>query len=174
MSEINVRWRDIPGYEGIYKVSENGDVVRIFKRTMRRVEKHYRKDGVFVNLSKEKSHKLIRLADLVGKAFIEADIPEGMIYISWNGNLLNTKACDLTLIPIKDFKAKLPKIRHATVRKRIEKVDAEGNVIEAYDSITDAAIKNNYTHASITYKLNNNKQNQIERFGFTFRYAVKK
>lgn len=75
MSEI---WKDVPGYEGLYQVSNLGRVKRLplgkqwpYRRTHNNIRKQHIKNGYYqVNLSKENEVKWICVHRLVALAFI--------------------------------------------------------------------------------------------------------
>lgn len=68
-------WKDVVGFEGIYKVSSNGDVVNInFKKTgkERIMNGSFDKDGYrYVELSKDRIRRKYKVHRIVAIAFIE-------------------------------------------------------------------------------------------------------
>ena len=68
MTEV---WKDIPGYEGIYQVSNQGRVKRSFKKGERIMSGKKAKDGyIDVILSVNQNKRCYRLHRLVAEAFI--------------------------------------------------------------------------------------------------------
>lgn len=64
--------RDVIGYEGIYMVSDDGDVFRVHKGYLKKLNPVLNKDGYLeVNLSKNNETKLFRVHRLVAMAFIK-------------------------------------------------------------------------------------------------------
>ena len=62
-------WRDIEGYEGLYKISDDGQVFSIRADRLRKL--HLRRDGyLFVSLHKDGQMKEPAVHRLVAKAFI--------------------------------------------------------------------------------------------------------
>ena len=62
-------WKDVVGYEGLYKISNLGNVYSLY--TNKELSKVTRKDGYqYVSLSKNKSRKLKLIHRLVAEAFI--------------------------------------------------------------------------------------------------------
>ena len=62
-------WKDLPGYEGLYKISNLGRVYSVYKKSYK--ETYYDKNGyVMIGLCKEGKHKNLRLHRLVAEAFI--------------------------------------------------------------------------------------------------------
>ena len=63
-------WRDVKGFEGLYKISETGEVYSI-KRN-KSIHKDIDKDGYYrVNLYNNGSKKHFRIHRLVAAAFLE-------------------------------------------------------------------------------------------------------
>lgn len=75
---MTVLWRDIEGYEGLYKISNDGDVMRLYKdsrkankyRHSRILKPCWRGRYLFVTLSKENKKENATVSRLVAKAFI--------------------------------------------------------------------------------------------------------
>jgi|GEM_PF-489785 putative HNH endonuclease len=91
MKEI---WRDIPNYEGRYKVSNHGQILCISKRHSGRfIVNHYRKDGtIYIKLHKNKSCETIDLAKLVATTFLGN--PNGYLFVNHKDN--NVKNCNVS------------------------------------------------------------------------------
>lgn len=103
--QVNVIWKDIVGYEGIYKISEYGDVVSLKRECgfgSRREEKpktiSIKKGYASVALCREKTIKHFLLHRLVAQAFIPN--PENLPQINHidgnkiNNNFKNLEWCD--------------------------------------------------------------------------------
>lgn len=72
-------WRDVPGYEELYKVTSKGRVIGYSRNCYRELKPFKDKDGYLkVNLYKDKSIKQVFVHRLVARAFIEnpEDFPE--------------------------------------------------------------------------------------------------
>lgn len=75
---MTVLWRDIEGYEGLYKVSNEGDVMRLYKNGLRMNKYSYsrilkpfwRGRYLCVELSKGDEQRMFPVSRLVAKAFI--------------------------------------------------------------------------------------------------------
>lgn len=68
MEEI---WKNVVGYEGVYQVSNLGNLKRLFKNKERMLSGREDKDGyIEVILSRKQSKKFCRLHRLVAEAFI--------------------------------------------------------------------------------------------------------
>ena len=89
--------KEIPGYEGKYLVSENGEVYSVRRQGTdgRTLSKRFNSNGyVCVDLLRGKSKKRALVHRLVGEAFIPR--PEGMNYINHiDGNKTNNHVSNL-------------------------------------------------------------------------------
>lgn len=65
-SPAKLKWRDVPGYEGLYKVSDQGEVKSVRSRCLVAVLR-----GQYVNLSKGGRMEKVKLSYLVARAFVK-------------------------------------------------------------------------------------------------------
>lgn len=62
-------WKDLKGYEGLYKVSSLGRVYSVYKKDYK--QPYLDKDGyLMIGLSKEGKHKNLRLHRIIAETFI--------------------------------------------------------------------------------------------------------
>ena len=88
-------WRDVPGYEGLYKVTSEGRVISYYKRYYKPLKQFKDKDGYLrVNLFKNKRIKQFAVHRLVAISFIANTecFPE-VDHI--NGDMLDNRVCNL-------------------------------------------------------------------------------
>lgn len=64
-SPAKAKWRDVPGYEGLYKVSDQGEVKSLRSGCMVAVIR-----GQYVNLSREGKMEKVKMCYLVARAFV--------------------------------------------------------------------------------------------------------
>lgn len=64
-SPAKAKWRDVPGYEGLYKVSDQGEVKSLRSGCMVAVIR-----GQYVNLSKAGRMEKVKMCYLVARAFV--------------------------------------------------------------------------------------------------------
>lgn len=112
------QWRDIPGYEGIYQVSNLGNVrscegkttytkrhgVRHWKQRSLKQKKYPDKRGRIdarVNLWKDGKEKTYLVSRLVGSAWCDG-FSDGMTINHINGNSLDNRAENLEWLPISE------------------------------------------------------------------------
>lgn len=158
-------WKDIPEFEGYYKVSNLGRVKRIARTTIRsngksdsvvynveeRIKKIQKQTKGYshVVLYKNGKYKTRRLNRLVALAFIPN--PENKPEVNHiDGNKENNRADNLEWVTSKENH------KHAAdhnllkyYMRRVAKVDKNGNIVAYYNSIKDAAIENNISKGNI-------------------------
>lgn len=169
---MNEEWRPVPGYEGIYEVSNMGRVkslprdytqLNMYGTLSKRhidgkvMRLHILNSGYcHVELTKGarqcKSHPIHRLVAL---AFIPN--PKGLPFINHkdedkqNNNVNNLEWC--TTEYNCNYGTRNKKISEKARRAPIEQYDLKGNFIKAYDSIRDAATELNIGETSIAAAL---------------------
>ena len=132
MSEENkIIWKDIPGYEGLYKVSNTGKIFSVV--TNRELSVIQKKDGYTCISLCDKDHnkKQYRIHQLVAKAFIPNPNNLPMINhkneikndnrvenLEWCNNFYNSNYGNRTLILSKKLKG-VPKSKEAIEKRRI-------------------------------------------------------
>ena len=165
MKEI---WKDIVGYEGLYQISNYGNIVSIKNRWGKRVKprnvskKKKKKGYERVGLYKDNTQKLFMVHKLVMLAFNPMNGENLEInhknYIRSDNRLEN-----LEWLTHKD------NVRYSKAKK-INQYDLQGNFIKTWDTIKSAAISLNngkYT-SSISLCLSGKSKTA---FGFIWRYA---
>ena len=147
-------WKDIKGYEGLYKVSNQGNVISI--NNGRNVKREANLKGYrIINLWKNGIGKMFRVHRLVAKAFIPN--PEGKPCIDHiNGNRSDNRVENLRWVTNKEnqnnpitknkFKNRKGKPHHEI---QIEQVK-NGVVIKIHQSINSAARELNITASNIS------------------------
>lgn len=81
-------WRDIPGYEGLYQVSNFGNVKRIFKKHERLLKPYDVKGYLYVYLCTDNTRKFKTIHSLVLESFI-GPRPYNMDVCHCDGNKQN-------------------------------------------------------------------------------------
>ena len=157
MKEI---WKDIPNYEGIYKISNLGRL-KSFRAYNSFTKGYYYKEKiikgkidnngyVMVCLVKNGQYKYCRIHRLVAEAFI--DNPNNYPIINHkdenkqNNIVSNLEWC--TYLYNNTYGNKNKKISKAIIQ-----YDLEDNFIKEYPSINEAGRQNNIPHTSILYAL---------------------
>lgn len=92
--EWEVEWKDIDGYEGIYQVSENGDVRSFRRQRIKRLSKRDSNGYKYVTLYKDGEMDQRSIHRLVAKAFIPN--PYNMAEVNHiNGDKSYNRVCNL-------------------------------------------------------------------------------
>lgn len=101
------RWRPVPGYEGLYEVSDLGNVRSVDHTSIRgfrqgRVRKlQLDRDSWVIGLKKGDSRKVLPVRKLVAVAFL-GPCPEGHEVRHLDGNRLNTVLANLAYRPLSE------------------------------------------------------------------------
>lgn len=141
-------WKSVKDYEGIYEVSNLGEVKsleRLDSRGRRRKEKllKLQKDGddyLFIRLSKNGVKKPVRINRLVYSTFVE-EIPEGLQVNHIDENKENNRVDNLNLMTSKENNNWATRnARSAAARsKQVEAIDKiTGRVIFTFPSTREA------------------------------------
>ena len=175
-----VNWRDVRGYEGLYKVSENGDVVsldrnvncgikhnKIVTKKGRVLKASLSKGYRVVSLSKDNIIKSKRVHRLVAEAFLEN--AENLPQINHiDGNKLNNNVNNLEWCSSKHniqhsfniglhSKTGIQKSVNACIKKNsrpVIQLTKENKFINEFKSITEAGKKTNINLDAIWCCLN--------------------
>lgn len=133
-------WKDVVGYEGLYQVSNLGDVKSLFryKKVLKPIKSNH--GYLKVNLYKEHKHKLVNVHKLVAEAFL--DNPNNYKYINHkdenktNNNVENLEFCSFYYNLM--YGTRVQRIAEKN-NKPILQFDLDGNFIKEYESITQAS-----------------------------------
>lgn len=141
MKEI---WKDIIGYEGLYQVSNLGNVRKIKKNGIIKSKNVYlhKTNYVVSTFCKNGFQKTFRVHRLVAQAFIPN--PNNKPYVNHkDGNKQNNCVSNLEWVThIENMEhSKTLHIKDNRKKKCCKMIN--GKIIKIYDSITDAAIDNN-------------------------------
>lgn len=136
-------WKDIKGYEGVYQVSNYGNVRRILKGGQPRLLKNRPSLNYYtVSLSYNHTKKTYAIHRLVAETFLLRKPWETEVNHK-DGNKLNNNVDNLEWVTQKE------NIQHAInvlnknpfgkPPRKVKCIDANGTVVAEYRSITDAA-----------------------------------
>ena len=137
MKEI---WKDIKGYEGLYQVSNLGNILNIKRNVL--MKKNNDKNGyeVLSLTNKNSERKGYKVHRLVAKAFIpninNYPVVNHKNEIKNDNRVENLEWCS---IKYNNLYGK----RISNIQKRVGKYDKEGNLIEIFNSIKEAKEKYN-------------------------------
>lgn len=177
-------WKDVKGYEGLYQVSNKGEVRRIFigtgKHKTRIVKGQISQHGYHrVQLTKEGNTKIFQTHRLVASAFVTN--PEGKELVNHiDGNKQNNCSENLEWCTRKEnqlhaYKLGLQKVKVDKAskkawevnKKKIEQYDMSGNYMKTYDSIIEASKELNISKDGIS---NNLRGRSKSSGGYVWKY----
>lgn len=148
-------WKDIPGYEGLYQISNLGRIKSLYnyKRNGTNILKPRIKRGYFqLGLRKEGIRKWYGIHRLVAKAFIPN--PKNYPCINHkdenplNNNVENLEWC--TIAYNNTYGTRIERVVNSNKTKRkVLKYDLKGIFIEEYKSLSEAGRKNNVLPSNI-------------------------
>lgn len=166
-------WRPIKGFEGVYDVSDYGNVRRILKDGKTRpVKIIFRETGgkysARVWLYNGENVRNVMIARLVWENFV-GQIPKGMVVTHRNGLRMDNDLRNLELVTLSDhFKRFAGKYS----RKPVIKLDRSGNVIKVYPSCTAAAKAEGYSRQNIYRRLTGIAKDSWD-YDFAYENSVK-
>lgn len=157
-------WKDIKGYEGLYQISSEGEVLNVNRQGIKKPRLD--KDGYFlIDLSKNNQATTFRLNRLVAKHFL--DIPNNADELAVDhidGNRQNNRVDNLQWLTLQDNNKKRDL---STMQKKIIQVDKKtGEEIQEFISVREAARIIGTPHTNIVRVLD--KEN-LSAGGFRWR-----
>lgn len=139
-----MNWKDIKGYEGIYQVSDDGHVKRIYKTKKPKILKNRPSANYYtVSLSHKCNKKTYAVHRLVAEAFLVK--PEGATEVNHlDGNKLNNNVENLEWVTQKQNRDHAMRVLNRNpfgkAPKKVKCIDPETNdVVAEYNSISEAA-----------------------------------
>lgn len=156
-------WKDITGYEGLYQISNYGDVKSFhnYGNQKERIMKLCIKKGYYeVGLRKNGIKKYYLVHKLVANAFIPN--PNNLPCINHkdenklNNNVNNLEWC--TYAYNNSYGDRLKRVSISNkLKKEVCKLNINGEILNVYKSIREASRMNNIDFSSISKCINNNR-----------------
>ena len=179
MKENNIQetWKDIPGYEGLYKVSNTGKVKSMnyrhsdVPRILATLDNGYGYRRVrLYNVNKK--YKYYYVHRLVWEAFM-GSIPEGLQINHLNENKADNRLENLSLCTAKENINYGTRNKRAGEKlcKRIQMLDKNNNILKTFNSLKEAAQflnKNKTTAHSNISKCLHGKRKSAYRYKWKF------
>jgi len=168
MQEI---WKDIPNYEGLYQISNLGNVKSFYKNNIKGKKLKFgttRKGYLFVILRKNKKGKLYTIHRLVALTFI----PNPHNYLEINHkdeNKKNNRVDNLEWCTHK-YNANYGTMKYRVAEKlkiKVNQYDLDGNYIKTWNSLKEASEKLNIKYQGISKCCRNLRPTA---YGFKWKY----
>lgn len=164
-------WREVSGTFGLYEVSNNGNVRRIYKtREPRQLKKIVNKDGYHqVRLSVRNDAKTVRVHRLVAMEFVPN--PNGFPVINHKDeDKLNNAADNLEWCTVKHNTNynDMPKRRCKSLERAITQMTLDGDIVKEWPSRAEIERQLGYSGGNITMCC---KGRQKTGYGFLWAYS---
>ena len=149
-------WKDIPGYEGRYQASTDGEIARLRKRGGRRNLKPYLKKGrrgsdtVFVHLTMNGETKEKTVIRIMCETFF-GGVPEGYVPVHKNGLQSDNSTVNIQFITQRECGKRYGKLAR---KEAVAKFDIYGNKVEVYPSARECARNNFMSYQTILDRCN--------------------
>lgn len=167
-------WRDIPGYEGRYKISRDGEIMSMAGRwgkphlvkAYRSKRKRATSRPYIVHLtSLDGKEHTAGVLQLMVKVWI-GEKPAGMVAYHKDGNLGNNALYNIGFITRKEL-GRMSGSKTVNTRP-VAMIDPYGEVVAWYDSARKAGKANHMSYQTVLDRLNNKVKNPFELTGYSF------
>ncbi len=168
------RWRDIPGFDGVYQASTEGRIRRYWPKSGRytllhpytkKMRKPANNKALRVKM-KEPSGRWVErpVLKLVAETFF--NVPDGMVAVHTDGCREDNSVANITFMPSKQLGVKYGV---QACRRPVVKISPDGEVLEAYKSAREAARQNYMSYQTVLDRCNRKRKREFS-FGFSFRW----
>lgn len=132
----DIEWKDVVGYEGLYQISNRGEVKSFVRKGGDELKQAVDHQGYkSVVLCKDKVKKRFKIHKLVSKAFIpNLDNLPVINHKDENKNNNKTSNLEWCDYSYNNSYGSKPKIQTEKLGKKINQLDKQGNFIEMWDS----------------------------------------
>ena len=169
-------WKDIEEYDGIYQISNQGNVKSLQNYRKGSILKPRLKKGYYqIGLRKNSKRKWYAVHRLVAQAFIPN--PDNLPQVNHkdedklNNNVGNLEWCSASYNNC--YGTRLQRVsENNKLRKPVIKYDMENNFIEKYSSVCEATRKNNVSSAPSISECCRGKIKQVKGFIYRFESEV--
>lgn len=175
--DVQEVWRDVPGFDGRYQVSNKGRARRIYPKSgtvrmkqpyqRQRREKSANRKMLLIKMTYPDGRTVERpLLKVVAETFCE--IPDGMLVVHRNGFHLDNSLDNVAFISRKG--AGHIYGRMSARRRPVCKVNSSSQVVEVYASARAAGKANHMSYQTILDRCNNKIKNPFALDGFNYQW----
>lgn len=169
MEEI---YKDIVGYEGIYKISNLSNIYSL--RTNKILKQYIHTNGYkYIGLRKnsnDKNAQMFMIHRLIAITFLP-NSNNYPVVDHIDGNKLNNNLNNLRWLSYSDNvrNGHINNKNYNNKKKEVYKLDMNDNILEKYDSVKDAVLKNNFTFNASIIECCKNKKESFN--GYKWKYV---
>ena len=157
-------WFPIPGFPG-YEICADAKIRKQTAKGYKMMSVRVFRGHNIVSLSRGGRQRTFRLRSLVGRTFLRP-LRKGEVYTHKNGDTLDDVATNICIMNQSELSRRVGK--RGTRRRAVEKVDEQGEVLDAYRSARQAADKNYISLMCVTNRCNGKMKTKVPPF---FRWA---
>ncbi len=166
-------WRDIPGYNGKYRVNRAGEVQRVFSGGTVRNMAPYRKQSrisrsrLFVKLTINGRAKEVPMLKIMAETW-HNNQDKSLVPYHKNGIVTDNRADNIGFASRRELGKMTGHMSGR--RKSVFKVTESGEEVEVYRSAREAARMNNMSYQTVLDRCHNKVKNPFALDGFTYQF----
>ncbi len=162
-------WKDIPGYDGKYQASKEGQVRRVFASGKTRLMTPYHKkmsgsQRLVIKLTKNGKSKEEILMRMIALTFL-GEAPDGFVPYHKNGCQSENHVNNIAYISRKELGEKTG---GQSKRRPVVKINAKGNVMDVYTSARAAAKANFMSYQTVIDRCNGKCKSAFAPDGYAY------
>lgn len=165
-------WRDIPGYNGKYRVNRNGDIQRVFQNGLVRDMTPYKAssknagNGLYVKLTADGKPKAVAVLKIMVQTWYGGK-GGNLVAYHRNGIVTDNHVSNIGFTT----REELGRLTgHMARRRTVFKVARDGEEVEVYPSAREAARANNMSYEAVLDRCHNKVKNPFALDGYTYRF----
>lgn len=164
-------WKDIPGYNGKYRVNRNADVQRVFPSGLVRDMTPYRKknkgNGLFVKLTINGKSKEVAVLKIMAETWY-SNQDKNLVPYHKNRNVTDNHVDNIGFITRRELGRLTGHM--AKKRKCVIKISKDGEEVDIYRSARVAAKENNMSYQTVLDRCHNRVKNPFALDGHTYQF----
>jgi hypothetical protein len=159
------QFTDIPGYDGLYRINQFGDILRVFKTCIVPMKPTVKKGQYIIRLMEpEGKRKEERVHKLMQRTFFPKAKP-GYVFYHKNGDKMDNWLNNLGYISRQDLGRATG---GGSRRKPVVKINVNKEVIEHYSSAREAARENYMSYQTVMDLCNGKVKRGMAPDGFIY------